>query len=229
MTMVKRRSARSQFILALAVSTLVSLGLFGYGAWRNHSLAYGYLVWNLFLAWLPLVFAIRLVALFGRKLWSSWEGLGVSLLWLVFLPNSFYMISDFVHLQEVQRVDVLYDTLMFTSFIYTGVVLGFSSLYLIHIHLWQRLSAQAAAGWVAVTLFICSIAIYVGRDLRWNSWDVLTNPGGLLFDISDRLQHLAAYPQMLVTIISFFVLLSSMYGLLWRGTRLIRQTEQKAA
>lgn len=219
---MKWRSARSQFMLALVVSTLVSLGLFGYGAWRNHSLVYGYLVWNLFLAWLPLLFAIRLVALLRHKLWSSWEALSVSLLWLVFLPNSFYMISDFIHLQDVQRVDVLYDTLMFTSFIYTGVVLGFSSLYLVHMQLRRRLVVRAAAGWIAVTLFICSAAVYAGRDLRWNSWDVLTNPGGLLFDLSDRLQHLAAYPQMLVTVITFFVLLSSMYGLLWRGTHLLR-------
>lgn len=220
--MAKWRSTRSQFILALAISTLVGVGLFSYGAWRNHSLAYGYLVWNLCLAWLPLLLAIRLVALLRRQLWSSWEALATSLLWLVFLPNSFYMISDFVHLQEVQRVDVLYDTLMFTSFIYTGVVLGFSSLYLVHLQLRRRLSARAAAGWVGVTLFVCSTAVYVGRDLRWNSWDVLTNPGGILFDLSDRLQHLAAYPQMSVTIISFFVLLSSMYGLLWNGTRLFR-------
>jgi uncharacterized membrane protein len=221
--MVRWRSARSQFILSLGVSTLVSVGLFGYGAWRNHSLDYGYLVWNLFLAWLPLLFAVRLASLLRRKLWSSWEALGVSLLWLIFLPNSFYMISDFIHLQEVQRVDVLYDTLMFTSFIYTGVALGFCSLYLIHLQFRQRLSARAAAGWIAGTLLICSAAVYVGRDLRWNSWDVLTNPGGLLFDISDRLQHPAAYPQMLVTIITFFVLLASMYSLLWRSTRLISQ------
>lgn len=220
--MVKGRPTRNQFVLALAVSTLVSVGLFSYGAWRNHSLAYGYLVWNLSLAWLPLIFAVRLVTLLRHKLWSSWEALAVSLLWLVFLPNSFYMISDFIHLQDVQRVDVLYDTLMFTSFIYTGVVLGFSSLYLVHLQLRRRLSARAAAGWVAITLFVCSTAVYAGRDLRWNSWDVLTNPGGILFDLSDRLQHLTAYPQMLVAIISFFVLLSSMYGLLWSGSRLLR-------
>lgn len=222
--MAKWRSVRSQFMLALVASTLISVGLFWYGAWRNHSLEFGYLVWNLFLAWLPLVFAVRLVSILRRKLWSSWEGLGLSLLWLVFLPNSFYMISDFIHLQDVQRVDVLYDTFMFTAFIYTGVALGFSSLYLIHLQLRRRLSAEAAAGWVAATLFICSAAVYVGRDLRWNSWDVLTNPGGLLFDISDRLQHPAAYPQMLVTIITFFILLSSMYSLLWRGTRLVSWT-----
>jgi uncharacterized membrane protein len=214
-------------MLALVVSTLISVGLFGYGAWRNHSLDFDYLVWNLFLAWLPLVFAIRLISILRHKLWSSWEGLGVSLLWLVFLPNSFYMISDFIHLQDVQRVDVLYDTFMFTSFIYTGVALGFSSLYLIHLQLRRRLSAMAAAAWVAVTLFICSSAVYVGRDLRWNSWDVLTNPGGLLFDISDRLQHPAAYPQMLVTIITFSVLLASMYSLLWRSTRLLGQVRQE--
>lgn len=221
--MDKRRSPRDQFIFGLGVSACTSIALFGYGAWRNHSLAYDYMVWNLLLAWVPLVFAMRLVVVLRYKSWSSWEGLAVSLLWLIFLPNSFYMISDFIHLQEVRRVDVLYDALMFTSFIYTGVVLGFSSLYLIHIELKRRLSTQAAISWLAATLLICSGAIYIGRDLRWNSWDVLTNPGGLLFDISDRLQHPASYPQMFLTVTVFFVLLASMYNLLWRGIRLLRQ------
>jgi uncharacterized membrane protein len=221
--MVQWRSPRNQFVLALAISSLVSLALYGYGAWRNHSFYFTYLVWNLFLAWLPLIFAVRLIALLRHKRWSSWEGIGTSVLWLLFLPNSFYMISDFIHLQEVRRVDVLYDAVMFTSFIYTGVVLGFSSLYLLHMQLQKRLSARVAASWIAATLLVCSSAIYVGRDLRWNSWDVLTNPGGLLFDLSDRLQHISAYPRMLITVTSFFVLLTSMYGLLWRGARLVRQ------
>ncbi|PIZ62018.1 hypothetical protein COY17_03165 [Candidatus Saccharibacteria bacterium CG_4_10_14_0_2_um_filter_52_9] len=217
------RSYRGQFIIALVLSSTASAGLFAYGALRNHSLEFSYLLWNLVLAWLPLLFAVRLLSVLRRKLWSSWEALGASVLWLVFLPNSFYMISDFIHLREVQRVDVLYDAVMFTSFIYTGVTLGFSSLYLIHLQLRRRLSGRAAAGWVAMTLFICSAAIYIGRDLRWNSWDILTNPGGLLFDISDRLQHLASYPQMLVTITTFFVLLATIYSLLWRAARLLSQ------
>lgn len=222
--MVERRSFRRQFLLALLTSSVVSLGFFLYGAWRNHSyVEFRYLLLNLVLAWLPLIFAIRLMIILKHKMWSSWEGLALSTLWIVFLPNSFYMISDFVHLEDVKRVNILFDTLMFTSFIYTGVALGFTSLYLIHVQLRRRLSALEANVFIAFTLLLSSAAIYVGRDLRWNSWDVLTNPGGLLFDISDRLQHPAAYPQMILTIVVFFVVLSSMYNLLWQAIRLLKR------
>lgn len=220
------RSPRTEYIIALVMSTAVSIGLFTYGAWRNHSLEFGYLLWNLLLAWLPLVLAVRLVKVLQHKLWSSWEAMATSLLWLLFLPNSFYMISDFIHLQDVRRVDAVYDTVMLTSFIYTGVTLGFSSLYLVHIQLRRRFPRFMSAALIALTIFVSSIAVYIGRDLRWNSWDILTNPGGLLFDISDRMLHPAQYPKMLVTVISFFVLLLSMYGLLWRGAKLLRQAGQ---
>lgn len=220
--MFRSPSPRRQFAWALVLSSLVSICFFIYAALRNHSLEFDYLIWNLFLAWLPLLFAGWLVAVLRTKLWSSWQALAITLLWLLFLPNSFYMISDFIHLLDVQRVDVLYDALMFTSFIFTGVILGFSSLVLIHIQLKKRIGRVQADTIVAATLVICSFAIYLGRDLRWNSWDVLTNPAGLLFDISDRFLHPAAYPTMFVTVISFSVLLLTMYGLIWRGIHLIR-------
>lgn len=213
--MTSSRANRSQLITALAVSTAVSVGLFGYGALRNQSLEFGFMCWNLLLAWIPLLLALRLKAVLKSKLWSSWEALATSILWLVFLPNSFYMITDYVHLQEVPRVDLLFDVVMFTSFVFTAIILGYASLYIIHQQLRRRLSEKSAAIWVGITLFICSGAIYVGRDLRWNSWDILFNPGGLLFDLSDRLQHPADYPQMIVTVVGFFTLLISMYYLLW--------------
>jgi uncharacterized membrane protein len=199
---------------------VISEALFGYTALHNHSLAFDYLTWNLALAWLPLIFATRLTVVLRRKLWSSWEALTLSVLWLGFLPNSFYMISDYIHLQNVSQSAIIYDALILTSFIYTGVTIGFSSLFLIHLHLKRRLPASQAALWIGLTLFISSIAIYFGRDLRWNSWDVLTNPGGLLFDASDRLMHVTSYPQMVIDIVAFFVLLCTMYNLLWRGAHL---------
>lgn len=221
--MKQRWSPRAEFLLALVFSSGVSVAFFLYGAWRNHSFTFGYLPWDLFLAWVPLLLTVWLTRILRQKPWSSWEGITASILWLLFLPNSFYMISDFIHLLDVQRVDVLYDAIMFTSFIYTAVLLGFASLYLIHLELNKRLKPRAAAGWIAATLLFSSFAIYVGRDLRWNSWDVLTNPGGLLFDISDRFLHPANYPQMFISVISFFVLLMSMYWLIWRGSKLLSQ------
>lgn len=209
-------------MLALVVASLVSLGLYVGGAWRNHSFDYGFFPWNLVLAWLPLLFAIRLNHVLGYKRWSSWEGLGWSVLWLVFLPNSFYIISDLIHLQEVSRVDVMYDIAMFTSFIFTGAALGFSSLYLLHSHLRRRLRAVEAAGWIGATLLLSSLAIYIGRDLRWNSWDLVTNPAGLLFDMSSRIMNPAAYPQMFITTLSFFVLLSTVYAILWAAARVLK-------
>lgn len=218
--MERWRSPRVRYVAALGISSLISLGLFAYGVWRHHSLAATYLSWNLFLAWLPFLFAIRLMAVLRHKLWSSWEGLAMSLLWLAFLPNSFYLISDLIHLQDVQGTDILYDAVMFGSFVFTGIMLGFSSLFLVHLRLRRRLSARRADAWVGVILLLCSIAIYMGRDLRWNTWDMLVNPAGLLFDISDRVQHPAAYPHMLLVIAAFFVLLASLYNVLWHGTRL---------
>jgi uncharacterized membrane protein len=216
------KSARGQFILALLLSSFVSEALFAYNALHYKDLTFDFLSWNLALAWLPLIFAMRLNRVLKHKLWSSWEALALSVLWLVFLPNSFYLISDLIHLQSVSQSNSLYAALILTSFVYTGVTVGFSSLLLVHLHLKKRFSPRASATWVGVTLFICSVSVYFGRDLRWNSWNVLTNPGGLLFDISERIQHLTSYPTMVVSIIAFFTLLATMYNLLWRGAHTIQ-------
>lgn len=112
----------AKYLMALGVSTGVSLVLYAYAAIRNDSLAYSYLPWNLMLSWIPLLLAIRLTVVLRKKLWSSWEAMLTSAVWLIFLPNSYYMITDYVHLQDVHRFDLLYDTAMFTSFIFTGVI-----------------------------------------------------------------------------------------------------------
>ena len=219
---------QTQFVLSLLLSSFASVLLFTVGAYRNRSLAYDYFMWNLFLAWLPLLFAGWLVAILRRKLWSSWEALLASFLWVIFLPNSFYVVSDFIHLQEVGRVDAVFDAVMFASFIFVGVALGLSSVYVVHKEFQKRFSTIISTAWLVGIFLLCGFAIYLGRDLRWNSWDVLTNPGGLLFDISDRFVHPDAYPEMFLTIFIFFVLISSMYSLTYRAIRLIQITSVAA-
>jgi uncharacterized membrane protein len=96
----RQLSPRERVVLSLAGLTLVSVGLFGAGAVANRSLEFAYMLWNLFLAWLPVLVMIVLLRSLRTQLWSSWWMLALTFLWLILLPNSFYMISDFVHLRE---------------------------------------------------------------------------------------------------------------------------------
>lgn len=211
-----RLSARQQVVLSLFGMTIVSLGLYLVGIIQNHRADFSYMVWNLFLAWLPLILAVLVIKSLSHRLWSSWLPLGLTILWLLFLPNSFYMISDFVHIQDVVRHDLLYDIVMFTSFVFTAALIGFISLYLIHIELRKRLGLRTSSLLIALIIFLCSFAIFLGRDLRWNSWDVLTNPAGILFDVSDRVIHPFDATVMYTTTFSFFVLIGSLYAVGWK-------------
>jgi uncharacterized membrane protein len=223
MRMRRRFSPRERVVLSLIGLTGVSVALFLAGAVANHSLQFDYLIWNLFLAWTPLFMVVLLLHSLRKRLWSDWVPLALTILWLLLLPNSFYMISDFLHVQDVVRSDLLYDIVMFTSFIFTGVLLGFSSLYMIHTELRKRVSPRHTNTCIAVIIFLCSYAIYLGRDLRWNSWDVLTNPAGILFDISDHLISPWQSGAMYTTTLSFFVLLASLYLVGWQIAEAARQ------
>src|SRR6476646_6437201 len=108
----------------LVVSTLTCVGLFAVAAIRNHSLDFAYLMWNLFLAWIPFGLMVWLRKLLRTQLWSSWTAMAVTAAFVGFLPNTFYMITDVIHLQEVRRVDMIFDVIMFSSFIVNAFALG---------------------------------------------------------------------------------------------------------
>jgi uncharacterized membrane protein len=212
-------SSRIRLGIALVCSSLVSLGLYWFGVLQNDEVVFTYLLWNLGLAWIPLVLVLLLERTLRTKLWSSWLPLLLTVLWLSFLPNSFYMITDFIHLNEFARADLLFDVVMFSSFILNGLLLGYLSVYVVHQELVNRLGRRTSALLVSGVLALASFAIYIGRDLRWNTWDVLFNPASVIFDVSDRILNPAAHPQLFSTTLSFFVLLTSIYAIIWQLTR----------
>ncbi len=204
------------YVQSLAGLSVLSIGLLGLGAIRGNGFTDWYLAWNLALAWIPLALAYALVAQLKHKAWSSWTGIALSIVWLLFLPNSFYMVSDYIHLQDIPRTNVLYDSLTFTVFILNGLILGYTSLYMVQAQLRKRVSNLQAEAFAAVMLLLCSFAIYLGRDLRWNSWDVLVNPAGILFDVSERIIDPLAHPAAFTTTLMFFVFLAGLYWVLLR-------------
>lgn len=216
------RHIATLLLLGSGVSLLFYLlGAFSDGLWARH-----YLVWNLFLAWVAFGLSVLLYRLLVRRRWSEWLPLLLTVVWLCFLPNTFYMLTDYIHVPEGDTENITYNVVLFTSFISVSVALGFASLALIHSELRRRLPARTAWGIVAVILLLVSLAIYIGRYLRWNTWDILTEPAGILFDMSERVLNPTAHPQTFVTTFLFFVLLSSGYYGVWKLSELLRKPER---
>jgi uncharacterized membrane protein len=167
---------------------------------RRHVIgALGYdLVWNLVLAWVPLLLAIVLYAAFRRRHTVA-ELVGIGAAWLVFLPNAPYVLTDFIHLGDRHR---LADTLVLASFAFTALALGFASVLLVQIVVTR--AAGALAGWaVAVTaLFLSSVGMYLGRVDRFNSWDVVRRPRLVAWTLRQRLDDPLGNHELLLFVVA---------------------------
>lgn len=210
-------------LVGFGAATAVCIGLVLTDTAVNQAFTHGYLIWNLFLAWLPLLFAYELYRVIQRQPWSSWTALGLTVFWFAFLPNSFYLVSDFVHLGDFEANQLVFGAAILTALTLTGLWLGFTSLILVHMQLRKRLDAPTSAVLAGITLFIASVAVYIGRDLRWNSWDLLLNPFGLLFDLSERFMHPSQYAQVFSVVAPIFILLATVYFLSWRAVRAVQK------
>ncbi|MBK8616081.1 MAG: DUF1361 domain-containing protein [Anaerolineales bacterium] len=153
------------------------------------------LVWNLFLAWIPFVLAYLAYALSWKKPLLYFVLPFTAFLWLLFFPNAPYILTDLQHLaKETSGAPVWYDVIVMVWFSWTGLLLGLVSLYLMH-DIVQRTFGRWF-GW-AFVLFVSglsSFGVYLGRFVRFNSWDLLDDPTeivvtilGLAIDPSKRL------------------------------------------
>jgi uncharacterized membrane protein len=163
--------------------------------------------WNLFLAWMPLVFARMLCGELDRPARRRWLLGGLFIAWMLFFPNSAYIVTDLVHLKMRPLVPRWFDYIFITAYAWTGLSLCYLSLRLLHARV-QRWRGERL-GWLFVTAMLAlgSFGIYLGRFLRWNSWDVL-RPWKPLRQLS-----LLAQPATLVEVTAFcatFFLLSIM-------------------
>jgi uncharacterized membrane protein len=173
------------FIASTFSVTLVAGRIIWTGNWK-----YAFLFWNLFLAWLPLVFA--LLAGEKRRVGAS-KGAGLSglaIAWLLFFPNAPYIFTDVIHLTTHFYAHFWVDLVLILICAMTGLVLGFVSLYLMHSMVSSALGRGAGWLFIAFVSAVSGFAIYLGRFLRFNSWDVLIQPVKLTHGIG----HWAAHP-----------------------------------
>lgn len=183
---------RKQLFILLTIhilTSLLSVSMLAFRIAKVDAAYFLFLVWNLFLAWLPFGFATTAVILRRLPLFP----IAFGALWLLFLPNAPYIITDLIHLRWVDGVPLWYDLTMFLSFATTGLLLGFTSLNLMHNLVEERFGRIVGWAFVGVTMGLCGYGIYLGRFLRWNSWDIVTNPFGLLGDMFIMLRYPRAH------------------------------------
>jgi uncharacterized membrane protein len=153
---------------------------------------------NLLLAWIPLVFSWLLCAQLDRREPRRWLIGALFVGWLLFFPNSAYIVTDMVHLKSRDPIPRWFDYILITAYAWTGLFLAYVSLTLLHLRVRAAFGRGAGWGFVGLMLGLGSFGIYVGRFFRWNSWDVFTRPWKPMRDLVKfvefpTLQQVAAF------------------------------------
>ena len=180
-------------VLALLLVSAIGVGLVGLRVVLTRHWQQLYLVWNLFLAWLPLALAWRVQMLERRGAARDWKFWTTASAWLLFFPNAPYIFTDLVHLTSRWQSRYWPDLTLILLFAMTGFLLGFLSLYLMQSLVARRLGWRMGWLFVAVVAGLSSFGIYLGRFLRWNTWDILLNPIDLLRDVGGMAAHPLAH------------------------------------
>jgi len=193
-----RRSLFYPLALSTALCAVLLAGRLILSGQRN----YDFLAWNLFLAWLPYLLSLWIVSLHRDRSQARWKIWLAGVLWALFLPNAPYIMTDFGHILHRREFPLMYDIVLIFAGAWTGLLLGLTSLYLLQGLVREKCGRVAAGGFVASATLLTGAGIYLGRFLRWNSWDVLRRPGTMiatLFDVvSDPMGHKFAWAHTLV-------------------------------
>jgi len=147
--------------------------------------AFLFLNWNLFLAFIPWLLTTWVIIQPKIQQYKIVVGL-IICFWLLFFPNAPYILTDLFHLRLKLSMPVWFDLVLILSFAWTGILFGFLSLWDIERVLSKFLKRKYISTISIFLLFLSSFGVYLGRYLRWNSWDIIQNPFELAFDISDR-------------------------------------------
>jgi uncharacterized membrane protein len=188
---------------------------------------YGFLVWNLFLAWIPFLLAVVFYDGYRRQRPRLFLG-GVGVLWLLFLPNAPYMVTDLIHLGHVSGAPLWYDGAMIAAFAATGLLLGLCSLFLVHAVALRVLGP--VLGWllVAPVLALCSAGVLVGRFERLNSWDALVDPARLIDLLARHLADPLASRRAIALLVGYACFLGVAYVVLYAVSSLRLELERES-
>lgn len=180
-------------------------------ALQAHSNIYsGWILWNLFLAFIPLALSFWL---FRRKTPRTTFWWIVYIVFIAFLPNAPYLLTDIIHL--IRGVRLGYSAwliaLIFLPVHLFAIISGFEAYVVSLINQDIYLKRQGAAQfifWSEISMHVlCAVGVYMGRFRRFNSWDLVTDPGNVVINTIDDLTS----KRPLVVIFVTFLILTAFY------------------
>ncbi|MEZ4772287.1 MAG: DUF1361 domain-containing protein [Bacteroidia bacterium] len=199
---------RSSEFSVLALSSILAFCIFLVRVYISGNKYFLFLSWNLFLAWIPFLIAHWVTQRNDRPTWITAAGI---IGWLLFFPNAPYILTDLFHLHQRHASPLWLDLTVLLAFAWTGLWLGMSSLRKIQLAYFDQLGHIQGRIVTVCVIFLTSFGVYLGRYLRWNSWDIISNPMGLINDILMRIIHPLEYSRSTGFTIVFGLFLTIAY------------------
>jgi len=179
--------------VALCVASFGCLAMIVLRVVVTGSIRYSFLLWNLFLAWIPYLLALVILRIGAEP--GPWIGIRplavlLGLAWLFFYPNAPYILTDFIHvirgpLRFEPRLPLVtanallwYDIILNSSFAFIGHIIGLISLLILHRLIQLKLNRRWGWGFAVAAIGLGGYGIYIGRFERLNSWDIVRDPLG---------------------------------------------------
>lgn len=174
-------------------------------------LSFVWMLWNITLALIPF-FISSLLLLFSNdgKLNKTIFIVGM-FLWILFIPNAPYILTDFIHLGTTRSIPILYDIVLLFSSALTGLVVGFYSFSHIEKIVSLYYKKTVTYGIMGVFMFLASFGVYLGRFLRFNSWDIFINHTSLVNNIWKIISQAAGHKEVYLYTGLLFLFLSFTY------------------
>ncbi|WP_417860195.1 DUF1361 domain-containing protein [Winogradskyella sediminis] len=160
----------------------------------NKSYAFLFLIWNVFLAIIP--YAITMYLNTTSKLSKLKLGFWF-MAWLAFLPNAPYIVTDLIHIRIGNDALLWLDVLVVLSFALSGLLVFYISLLDMQTLVKSIFKTLPIEMMSIAILFLCGFGVYLGRFLRYNSWEIISGPQYLFIDILNIIitpfQHFEAW------------------------------------
>lgn len=204
---------RFEILFTIFMVASVSLFLLMLRLKITNSFFYLFLVWNLFLAAVPMIVTFYL----SHKKQLNKYGVAVwFLVWLLFLPNAPYIVTDAIHLRLSSTDIIIFDSFLIGIFAFAGLLFYCVSMRDMEHVLRQFVSPKKINLGVRILPFLVGLGIYLGRFLRWNSWDILKAPQILMTDIFEIIRFPLEHKVAWVTTLGFGIGLQVIYRLFLR-------------